>query len=101
LYQQGRGVAADTNEALFWFLVAARRGDTAAAGRARTLERNMALRDVEQARARAAQFQSRDALHAADGEAPVNSQPPNATHVEAMRTEVRTEIADAAPAATP
>jgi localization factor PodJL len=59
LYQQGRGVSASAEEALFWFMLAARQGDEGAAERVARLEAQLPASQVEQALARAQAFSPR------------------------------------------
>lgn len=67
LYAQGRGgVTANAEEALFWFLLAARQGDEAAAARVTDLETGLAPAQIEAARMRVTAFHPREGDAAAN-----------------------------------
>jgi localization factor PodJL len=67
LYEQGRGVEANPGEALFWFMLAARQGDAAAAERVTALQAALTRFEVEQAEARLAVFRPNPADPIANG----------------------------------
>lgn len=68
LYQQGRGVSADVAEALFWFTLAADQGDGAAQQRLIDLGADLSAIHIEQARARADDFEPRAPNARANGD---------------------------------
>jgi len=58
LYQHGRGVRADAEEALFWFILAARQGDAVASGCAAEIAASLSLAKIEHTQARTERFQA-------------------------------------------
>ncbi len=66
LYHEGRGVSADTNEALFWFRVAAAQGDAEAGARASALALAVPPAAAESAATRASAFRPRPPSAAAN-----------------------------------
>ena len=79
LYEQGRGVEANPGEALFWFMLAARQGDEAAAERVTAMRAALSRFEIEQAEARLAVFQPNPADPIANG---VFAPPPAAESAE-------------------
>jgi hypothetical protein len=94
-------VRQDAGEALFWFMVAARHGDTAAAERARFLQTQLTGMQVAQARARMEAFRPRALNALANGEfAPAAAAEAQAPAADAAASEAE-QPAVAAPPASP